>query len=150
MFRYDQVQETWVCPLGRQLRRIILEPVADKNGRLTWKYQANQEECAACPKRSCCTKGSRGRMLRVSVRHVELKEYFEQLGSQERKALIRKRKELVEHPFGTIKRTFGFGHFLQRGLEAVRAEFQFSCFIYDLKRMLNLLPMGALMAAVRR
>jgi hypothetical protein len=70
MFRYDQVQETWVCPLGRQLRRIILEPVADKNGRLTWKYQANQEECAACPKRSCCTKGSRGRMLRVSVRHV--------------------------------------------------------------------------------
>jgi hypothetical protein len=150
MFRYDQVQETWVCPLGRQLRRIILEPVADKNGRLTWKYQANQEECAACPKRSCCTKGSRGRMLRVSVRHVELKEYFEQLGSQERKALIRKRKELVEHPFGTIKRTFGFGHFLQRGLDAVRAEFQFSCFIYDLKRVLNLLPLGTLMAAVSR
>jgi len=89
-------------------------------------------------------------MLRVSVRHVELKEYFEQLGSQERKALIRKRKELVEHPFGTIKRTFGFGHFLQRGLDAVRAEFQFSCFIYDLKRVLNLLPLGTLMAAVSR
>jgi hypothetical protein len=149
-FCYDQAQETWACPMGRQLRRITLEPVADKNGRLTLKCQANEEECVACPKRSCCTKGNGGRMLRVSVRHAELKEYFEQLDSQERKALIRKRKELVEHPFGTIKRTFGFGHFLQRGLEAVRAEFQFSCFIYDLKRVLNLLPLGTLIAAVSR
>jgi hypothetical protein len=87
-------------------------------------------------------------MLRVSVRHAELHVYFEQLESQERKALIRKRKELVEHPFGTIKRTFGFGHFLQRGLEAVRAEFQFSCFIYNLKRVFNLIPLGALMATM--
>jgi hypothetical protein len=60
-------------------------------------------------------------MLRVSVRHKELKAYFEKLEDPERKALIRKRKELVEHPFGTIKRTLGFGHFLQRGLEAVGA-----------------------------
>ncbi len=63
---------------------------------------------------------------------------------------MRKRKELVEHPFGTIMRTFGFGRFLQRGLGAVRAEFQFSCFIYDFKRVLNLLPLGTLMAAVSR
>ena len=147
-FRYDQERDTWVCPLGKELRRITLQPAMDKNGRLTWRYQAGEADCAACPKRSSCTKGSGGRMLRVSVRHAELQVYFEQLEREERKALIRKRKELVEHPFGTIKRTLGFGHFLQRGLEAVRAEFQFSCFVYDLKRVLNLLPMATLMAAL--
>jgi len=57
---------------------------------------------------------------------------------------------LAKHPFGTIKRTLGFGHFLQRGLEAVGAEFQFSCLIYDLKRLLNLVPLGRLMEAVGR
>jgi hypothetical protein len=87
-------------------------------------------------------------MLRVSVRHKELKAYFEQLENPERKTLIRKRKELVEHPFGTIKRTLGFGHFLQRGLEAVGAEFQFSCFIYNLKRVLNIVPLSTLMEAL--
>jgi transposase len=149
-FHYDPEQDTWVCPLGVSLRRITAQPEADKNGRLTWKYRANEEECAACPKRSCCTKGGGGRMLRVSVRHKELKAYFEKLEDPERKALIRKRKELVEHPFGTIKRTLGFGHFLQRGLEAVGAEFQFTCFIYDLKRVLNLLPLDTLMETVSR
>jgi len=149
-FCYDAEQDKWVCPLGTQLRRITAQAVADKNGRMTWKYQADEAACAACPKRSCCTKGNGGRMLRVSVRHGELKGYFEQLENSERKALIKKRKELVEHPFGTIKRTLGFGHFLQRGLEAVGAEFQFSCFIYDLKRVLNLVPLGRLMEAVGR
>ena len=57
---------------------------------------------------------------------------------------------MVEHPFGTIKRTLGFGHFLQRGLEAVGASLRFSCLIYDLKRVLNLVPLGKLMEAVGR
>ena len=115
-FRYDSEQDIWVCPLGRELRKIMAHPVATENGRMTWKYRVKDTECAACPKRSCCTKGSRGRMLRVSVRYQELKAYFEQLENPERKALIRKRKGLVEHPFGTLKGTLGFGHFLQRGL----------------------------------
>ncbi len=149
-FHYDPEQDTWECPQGVLLRRITVQPEADKNGRLTWKYRANEAQCAACPKRSSCTKGGGGRMLRVSVRHKELKAYFEKLEDPERKALIRKRKELVEHPFGTIKRTLGFGHFVQRGLEAVGAEFQFTCFIYDLKRVLNLLPLNTLMEAVSR
>ena len=149
-FRYDAERDIWVCPLGAELRKITARPVADKNGRMTWKYRVEDAECAACPKRSCCTKGSGGRMLRVSVRHRELKAYFEQLENPERKTLIRKRKELVEHPFGTIKRTLGFGHFLQRGLEAVGAEFQFSCFIYNLKRVLNIVTLRTLMEAVSR
>ena len=34
------------------------------------------------------------------------------------------RKQLCEHPFGTIKRALGYDHFLLKGLEKVRAECQ--------------------------
>jgi hypothetical protein len=36
------------------------------------------------------------------------------------------RKELAEHPFGTIKRWFGYTHFLLKGLEKVRTEWRFT------------------------
>jgi hypothetical protein len=71
--------DIWACPLGAMLRRIIARPVVDKNGRMTWKYQANGADCVACSKKGCCAKGSENRMLRVSVHHEELKTYFEEL-----------------------------------------------------------------------
>ena len=54
------------------------------------------------------------------------------------KKLIKKRKEIVEHPFGTIKRNLGFTYFLQKGFEKVKTEFSFICFTYNLKRILNM------------
>ena len=32
------------------------------------------------------------------------------------------RKQLAEHPFGTIKRSLGYTHFLLKGVEKVRCE----------------------------
>ena len=37
--------------------------------------------------------------------------------------MMKLRKALVEHPFGTMKRAMNAGYFLCKGLEAVRAEF---------------------------
>jgi hypothetical protein len=36
------------------------------------------------------------------------------------------RKTLAEHPFGTIKRWFGYTHFLLKGLVKVRTEWRFT------------------------
>jgi hypothetical protein len=58
------------------------------------------------------------------------------------------RKEIVEHPFGTIKRTWGYGYFLQKGIEKVRAEFRFICFAYNFKRVLTLCGTEKMMAAL--
>jgi hypothetical protein len=58
------------------------------------------------------------------------------------------RKTLAEHPFGTIKRFFGYTHFLLKGLEKVRTEWSLMTLVYNLKRVLNLVSFEKLMAAV--
>jgi hypothetical protein len=90
-----------------------------------------------------------GRMVKASVNKEAMQAYLESLKTDENKFLIRKRKELVEHPFGTIKRTFGYTYFLLKGLEKVRAEFSFICFIYNLKRVLNIVPMDQLLSTIK-
>jgi two-component SAPR family response regulator len=58
------------------------------------------------------------------------------------------RREIVEHPFGTIKQWMNQGAFLMRGLDKVRAEFSLTALVYNLRRALNILGVARLMAAV--
>jgi hypothetical protein len=60
------------------------------------------------------------------------------------------RKELAEHPFGTIKRWFGYTHFLLKGLEKVRTEWSLTTLAYNLKRVLNLVSFEKLMSILRK
>ncbi len=62
---------------------------------------------------------------------------------------MRQRKALVEHPFGTIKRWFGYTHFLVKGLDQVRGEWTLITLSYNLKRVLNLVSFEQLMEALR-
>ena len=64
------------------------------------------------------------------------------------KKIIQKRKELVEHPYGTIKRNLGFTYFMQTGIENVKAEFSFIAFIYNFKRVVNIIGVKGLIEAV--
>ena len=61
--------------------------------------------------------------------------------------MLDKRRETVEHPFGTIRQWMNQGAFL-RGLEKVRGEFSLTALAYNLRRVLNLAGFGELMAAV--
>lgn len=67
-----------------------------------------------------------------------------------KKKLISKRKEIVEHPFGTIKRNLGYTYFLLKGLEKVKAEFSFICFIYNFKRVIKILGVDGFLKEIKR
>ena len=58
------------------------------------------------------------------------------------------RKHLAGHPFGTIKRAFGYDDFLLKGLAKVRTEWSLITLAYNLNRVLNLVRFQKLMAAV--
>jgi hypothetical protein len=62
--------------------------------------------------------------------------------------LMKKRKQIVEHPFGTIKYWNDQGHFLMRVLESVRAEFSLSALIYNLKHVINILGVPKMLEAL--
>ena len=58
---------------------------------------------------------------------------------RKRRQIMKLRKALVEHPFGTIKRGMGMSYFLCKGLDAVRTEMSLTVLAYNLKRVLNIL-----------
>jgi hypothetical protein len=66
-----------------------------------------------------------------------------------RPELLDQRRELVEHPFGSIKQWMNQGAFLMHGLEKVRAEFSLTALAYNLRRVLTILGVGRLLAAVQ-
>ncbi len=59
---------------------------------------------------------------------------------------MQRRKELVEHPFGTIKWYDGAHYFLCKGKEMVSAEIALSFLTYNLRRAIRILGVGALVA----
>ena len=59
--------------------------------------------------------------------------------AQKAKDIIKKRGSIVEHPFGTIKRTLGWDHFLVRGKEKVSGENALIMFTYNFKRVLSII-----------
>jgi transposase len=66
-----------------------------------------------------------------------------------RPELLDRRRETVEHPFGSIKQWMNQGAFLMRGLDNVRGEFSLTALVYNLRRVLNIVGVGPMTAAVR-
>ena len=62
---------------------------------------------------------------------------------------MRRRRETVEHPFGTLKMRMGATHFLMKTLPKVASEMALSVLAYNLTRVMNIVGTGALMAAIR-
>jgi transposase len=62
--------------------------------------------------------------------------------------LMKKRKQIVEHPFGTIKHWNDQGYFLMKGLKKVRAEMSLSALAYNIKRSINILGVPRMIEAL--
>ena len=62
---------------------------------------------------------------------------------------MRQRRETVEHPFGTIKARMGATHFLTKTLPKVAAEMALSVLAYNLTRVMNIVGIKPLMAAIQ-
>lgn len=102
--------------------------------------------CPHCPIKAQCTPSD--------YRRVSRWEHQAVLDAMERRLdlapdSMRIRRQTVEHPFGTIKAWMGATHFLTRSLEKVRTEMSLQVLAYNLKRVMNLLGVAELMAALR-
>ena len=62
---------------------------------------------------------------------------------------MRLRRMLVEHPFGTIKRAFNQGYLLLKGLRKVKGEVGFTLMAYNMRRAINILGVGTLVALIK-
>ena len=140
-FRYDADNDTYICPAGQRLY-----PYSSSLLRGLKKINyVNKLACDDCKIRSQCTGGKFRSVSRLENEAV-LDRMQERLAR--RPGVLDRRRETVEHPFGTIKQWMNQGAFLMRGLEKVRAEFSLTALAYNLRRVLNIVEFKELMAAV--
>jgi transposase len=140
-FRYDADNDTYVCPAGQRLY-----PCSSSLLRGLKKINyVNKLACDDCKIRSQCTGGK----FR-SVSRLENEAALDRMQARlaRRPGVLDRRRQTVEHPFGTIKQWMNQGAFLMRGLEKVRAAFSLTALACNLRRVLNIVGFEELMAAV--
>lgn len=140
-FRFDAAKDVYVCP-GQQ--ELTYRFSTYELGRSLRYYRASG--CIRCALKTQCTRNKANRTITREEDEHLMEEMAERMVQAPEK--IKQRKELVEHPFGTIKRALGYDHFLLKGLEKVRTEWSLITLAYNLKRVLNLVSLSKLMAAV--
>jgi hypothetical protein len=99
-----------------------------------------------CALKPPCTRNNGGRRMTRGVAEPLLEAMAPRVRS--RPEVMKRRQELVEHPFGTMKRWWDAGDFFMRGLEKVRTECRLTVLAYHLRRVLNRVEMPQLMAAL--
>ena len=62
---------------------------------------------------------------------------------------MRRRRETVEHAFGTMKARMGATHFLMKRLPKVATEMALHVLAYNLTRVLNIVGVKPLIATMR-
>jgi transposase len=138
-FSYDRESDSWRCPAGETLSLY-------KTSRTQEKKEYTSKACRTCPLRPQCTKAAQ----RVIVRDF----YEDDREAMHQRAMadpiwMKLRGEMAEHPFGTMKWLMGHPRFLVRGLVKAKAELALGVLSYNLKRVIAILGVPALLQALR-
>ena len=139
-FRYDEATDTYVCPTGQRL----LPAYAEKVRNMPLTRYVNIQACQACAIRERCTTAPYRAIARY-VNEAVVDRMAKRLAR--RPDILRRRRECVEHPFGSIKQWMGQGAFLMQRLDNVRGEFSLTALAYNMRRAINLVGVPTLVEA---
>ncbi len=139
-FRYLAADDVYLCPAGE---RLVYHYTNQENGLTLRRYWTSV--CQACALKDRCTSGKERRITRWE--HEEVLEAVERRLNEHPEAM-RRRRQTVEHPFGTIKSWMGATHFQTKTLKRVATEMALHVLAYNLKRVINIIGIGPLIAAM--
>ena len=140
-FKYDAKDNCYICPAGQKLTYRF---ATNEKGRAIYYYRASG--CKTCPLKAKCTRNKENRTItRLAAEEVQ-ERMAERVAANPQ--IMRRRKAIIEHCFGTIKRSFGYDYFLCRGMRNVTTEVNLTVLAYNLKRVCNLVGVKNLIAAV--
>jgi len=140
-FRYVADEDVYICPAGETLPYRYTN---EEDGLILRRYWTNT--CQSCPIKKACTSGKERRITRWEHEYV-LEAVQRRLDEHPEK--MRQRRETVEHPFGTIKARMGATHFLMKTLPRVASEMALHVLAYNMTRVMNIMGVRPLMAAMR-
>ena len=140
-FVYIASDNEYRCPAGQ---RAIHRFSRLEGGLLMHRYWSSA--CKQCPMKAQCTPSEHRRISRWE--HEAVLEAVQQRLDRNPDAM-KVRKRTIEHVFGTLKYWMGSTHFLTRTLANVGTEMSLHVLAYNIKRVLSILGMEQLIAAMR-
>jgi len=140
-FIYDAESDTVTCPMGNQMTYIKTKP---RNGNRAY---TNRAACRNCPCKQLCTKNKYGREYERSPYQADIEQAAAR--ARENPDLYSRRKELSEHPFGTVKSVWGYGQFHCRGKTKTAFEAGLAFLSFNIRRAITILGTKKLTNALR-
>jgi transposase len=140
-FIYDSHKDVYVCPAGEELRYRYQRQHKGKQVR----YYSTSA-CGSCEIKRGCTRNKGNRKIMRLVNEDVIERMAQRVRGNPEKMKLR--KEIVEHPFGTIKRWMGQGYFLMKGIKKVAAEISLTVLGYNIKRVINIVGVQKMIEAV--
>ena len=133
-FSYDKTNDWYRCPQGQVMKT---------NGRWhkarTYRFKRyTTKACKTCSVKPECSKAICGKAIQRS----EFQEYIDKnkqlIGLN--KTLYKRRQAIVEHPYGTIKRQWGFSYInTKKTISRASADVGFMMIAYNLRRAINII-----------
>jgi transposase len=140
-FRYIAEDNEYECPAGQRLRYHMTQQENGLTQHRYWTYV-----CPSCPLKAKCTTGKERRISRWE--HEHLLE-ANQARLTQHPHMMRVRRAVVEHPFGTLKAWMGSAHFLTKTLDRVSTEMSLHVLAYNMKRVMKVLGTKQLIEALQ-
>jgi hypothetical protein len=138
-FVYDTSADTYICPATKPL---AYRYTTEEKGLMLRRYWRNN---CPCPISAQCTTGKERRIPRWEHEYL-IEAMYSRM--EENPNLMRTRRCTVEHPFGTINAWMGSTHFQMRRLRNVQTEMALYVLAYNIKRVISMIGVGALLSAI--
>jgi hypothetical protein len=147
-FIYDKEQDCYTCPQGATLTTndtIYEKSKKDQESYFIKKYTTDQ--CLTCVSKHLCTTAKR--------KEIERSEYQDVVDENnkrvdENRMLYKKRQQIIEHPFGTIKRSWGYTYTLLKGMKKVNGEMAVIFTMYNIRRAMSILGVRELISRLKQ
>jgi len=133
-FTYMHKGDHYICPQGN-----ILTTTGKWHKAKTYNFKRyTTKDCLTCPVKQECSKAKYGKAIQRSEYQEYIKQNKERI--ERNKEYYRKRQAIVEHPYGTIKRQWGFNYISTKKLiKRAEADVGLIFTAYNLRRLMNIL-----------
>lgn len=136
-FKYDKVNDTYTCPQAQVLTTNGNWYKKNRGKSFTQMKHYKTKACSTCPVKDLCTKNKDGRLIERS----EHAPFIEQnkLNIEANPTLYKKRQAIVEHPYGILKRQWGFYYIMTKKTKKhASADVGLMFTAYNLRRIMNI------------
>ena len=135
-FIYNENDNTYTCPQGHTL---TTNGTWHKSNSGSQFQQYRTSQCKDCPVREKCTRSKKnGKILQRRIYAQNIEANRQRIEND--KDTYKKRQAIVEHPYGTIKRQWGFSYILtKKYIHRASADVGFMMIAYNLRRIINIL-----------